>query len=333
MRRSIHAVLFPLLVSAAACGPQGTDYLPHGPGDPDMAPPSGPTFDLAAGDTTCGGQQFTVDRVQPNVFLVVDRSGSMGDPIASGSGTKKWDDLKSALGSLVTGFDSSIRLGLSLYNRDGNCAAGQIDTPVAAAMGSTVMNQIGATSPGGNTPTAATLDYVRLHGGLNDTTRANVVVLATDGEPNCGDTDVTGKIQSLYSASPSVRTFVIGLGTETASNPTLLNAWADAGHTARSGATHYYQSNSSADLSAAFQTIVGGIVSCTFSLSSVPPDPTQLYVWLGGTQIPMDPGNGYTYFDGPPSVTLNGAVCDQLKADPSKKIRVVYGCPTPPGVL
>jgi hypothetical protein len=332
MRRSF-VIFLPALL--AACGPQGTDYLPHnGARDVDMAmPPHGPINDLGTDDTTCGGQQFTVERTKPNVFLVVDRSGSMGNPIASGSSTKKWDDLKFALTNLVTGFDSQIRLGMSLYNRDGNCAAGLIDTPVSDANGATVMNQINATSTGGNTPTAATLDYVRQYGNLNDPTRPNVVVLATDGEPNCGDTDVTGKITALYNQTPSVRTFVIGLGTETYSNPTLLSAWADAGHTARSGATHYFQSNSQSELSDAFQTIVGGIVSCTFSLSSAPPDPSQLYVWLGGVQLPMDPGNGYTYLDGPPSVTLNGPVCDQLKADPSKKIQVVYGCPLPPPIL
>jgi hypothetical protein len=327
MRRSTLAIL----VLLAGCGPEVPDYVPRGD-SPDLGRP-GAGQDLSSGDTTCGGQQFTVHRVQPNVFMVVDRSGSMGEPIASGSFTKKWDDLKVALGSLVSGFDSQIRLGMSLFNRDGNCAAGQIDTPVGPGNGSTVMNQLGATSPGGNTPTAATLDYVRQHAGLNDASRPNVVVLATDGVPNCGDTDVAGKITALYNSTPSVRTFVIGLGTETSSNPGLLNSWADAGHTARVGTTRYYQSNTSQDLADAFQTIVGGIVSCSFSLSTAPPDPGQLYVWLGGVQVPLDAANGYTYADGPPSVTLNGGVCDQLKADPSKTIQVVYGCPAPPPVL
>jgi hypothetical protein len=327
--RTLALILLPAL--AGACGPEMTDG-PHGFATSGDQGPGG-NKDFGSSDAYCGGQQFTVQRVQPNVFLVVDRSGSMANAIAAGSPTKKWDDLKTAIGSLVSGFDTQIRLGMSLYNRDGQCAPGIIDTTLAPLNGGLVMSQLGQTAPGGDTPTAATLAYVKQNGGLNDTTRQNVVVLATDGKPNCNDTDVEGKITALYNATPSVKTFVIGLGSETSSNPGLLNAWAVAGHTERPGVTKYYQSNSATELQSAFQTIVGGLVSCQFSLSAKPPDPSQLYVWLGGQQVPLDAANGYSYSDGPPAVTLNGAVCDQLKADPNKTIQIVYGCPAPPPVL
>jgi len=335
MRRLAHlSVLFLSAAAAAACGPETADG-PHGKDRSDLAEvvPGPGVPDMAGADTTCGGQQFQVERVQPNVFLVIDRSGSMGNAISGTSTTTKWEDLKGALGTLVTGFDSQIRLGLSLYNRDGDCAAGEVDTALGPLMGSNITSQLAATPTGGNTPTAATLDYVRTHGGLNDTTRQNVVVLATDGIPNCGDTDVAGKITALYNMNPPVSTFVIGVGSETASNPALLNSWAVAGHTARTGTTKYYQSNSATELQTAFQSIVNGVVSCTFQLSSVPPDPSQLYVWLGGTQVALDAGNGYTYVDSPTQITLNGQACDALKADPSKMLQIVYGCPTPPAIL
>ena len=93
-----------------------------------------------------------------------------------------------------------------------------------------------------------------------------------------GSTDVTARIATLYGAAPSVSTFVIGIGAATNTDPTLLNAWADAGHTARSGATHYYQTNSSADLMAAFDAIAGGIVSCDFQMTESAPDPTLITV-------------------------------------------------------
>ncbi len=322
-----------LAILLAACGPETAPDGPY-PHEVDMAEPrlQAPP-DLAVGDATCGGQQFQVDRVQPNVFLVIDRSGSMANPISSTSSARKWDDLKTAVSQLVSGFNAQIRLGMSLYNRDGDCAAGIIDTGLSPMNGATVLSQLDATSPGGNTPTAATLAFVRQNAGLDDPMRPNVVVLATDGKPNCSDVDVTGKIQALYYGAPSVRTFVIGLGSETFTNADLLNQWAVAGHTDRSGPVKYYQSNSAAELAAAFQSIVGGIASCSFALSQSPPDPSQLYVWLGGVQVPLDAANGYAYTGGPPSVTLNGAACDQLKADPSKKLQIVYGCPAPPPIL
>ena len=67
----------------------------------DAARPTRPTLG------NCGGMEFALARVPPNVMLVLDRSGSMGDSIASGSATTKWIDLKSAVSSLVTSYDSA----------------------------------------------------------------------------------------------------------------------------------------------------------------------------------------------------------------------------------
>src|SRR5262249_10918017 len=156
------------------------------------------------------------------------------------------------------GYDSQMRLGAAIFSSDGNCAAANVDVPLAATAGQTVLTKLNAQGPNGNTPTAAALDTVIANGQLNDPTRPNFVILATDGEPNCTDTDVTSRITKLYNATPSVKTYVIGMGDGTASDPTLLNSWADAGHTALTGTTHYYQTSSPAELKTAFDTIVGG---------------------------------------------------------------------------
>src|SRR6185503_760595 len=208
------------------------------------------------------------------VMLVLDRSGSMGDSIGAGSSTSKWDDLKSAVQSLVSGYDSQTLLGASIFSSDGNCGAGNPSAPPQSG-GAGVLSQLAAQGPNGNTPTAATLDKVRSSNLLADSARDNYVVLATDGLPNCGDTDVTGKIAALYSATPSVKTYVIGVGDGTASDPGKLDDWAVAGHTDRAGATKYYQANSPTDLQSAFDAIAGGLVSCTFQLMQHAPDPSQ----------------------------------------------------------
>ena len=152
-------------------------------------------------------------------MLVIDRSGSMGDSVGSGSATSKWDNLKSAVSSLVTSYDAQMRLGAAIFSSDGNCGAANIDVPLASAAGATVLTKLNAQGPTGNTPTAAALDTVIAKGLLNDATRANYVVLATDGQPNCTDTDVTKRITTLYNQTPSVKTFVIGMGDGTASEP------------------------------------------------------------------------------------------------------------------
>ena len=282
-------------------------------------------------DMECGGQEFALTRIPPNVMLVLDRSGSMSDAIASGSKTTKYADLTSAMQSLVTTYDAQMRLGATFFASDNDCGAG-VPGPIAAANGQSVLTAVAAHKPGGNTPTATTLDAVIQSKLLTDTTRANYVVLATDGEPNCGDTDVTSRIATLYSAAPSVSTFIIGIGAATNTDPTLLNAWADAGHTARSGATHYYQTNSSADLMAAFDAIAGGIVSCDFQMTQAAPDPSLITVTENGTPVSPSPTVGYTYDAATNTVTLHGAACDALKNDANTKVSVVYGCPGPPPI-
>src|SRR6185436_3509542 len=203
---------------------------------PDMAQPIQhdltPAPDLSEiPDLTCGAQQFDLERIPPNVMLVLDRSGSMGNSIDGTSATKKWDDLKAALIQLVNGYDALVRFGVALYSTDNDCAPGMVAAAPANANGTAVLGKVNAASPGGNTPTAGTLAAVLASGAVSDATRDNVVVLATDGLPNCADTDVEGKIAALYAAK--VKTYVIGVGSGTASDPALLNAWAVAGHTDR----------------------------------------------------------------------------------------------------
>jgi hypothetical protein len=310
----------------------------HAPVGPDMLPPSElplPTSQVDAGTDdagVCGGMEFALTRIPPNVMLVIDRSGSMGGSIGGGSATTKWDDLKNAVSSLVTNYDSEMRLGAAIFSSDGNCGATNIDVPLAAAAGSTVLGKLNASGPNGNTPTAAALDTVISKGMVNDPGRANYVVLATDGEPNCTDVDVTKRITTLYSQTPSVKTFVIGMGDGTASDPTLLNSWADAGHTARTGATHYYQTSSPADLKAAFDAIVGGIVSCDFKMMQTAPDPSLIRVTENGTVLSPSPTNGYSFDTSTNTVTLTGAACTMLKTTPSTKVGVLYGCPAPPPI-
>jgi hypothetical protein len=304
----------------------GDPQSKHKP-QPDMAAP--PDLAEAPADLNCGGSQFALTRVSPNVMLVLDRSGSMGDSIGGGSATSKWDDLKSAISLLVTGYDAKLRLGASLFSSNGDCAAGTVMAP-ADMNGATVLAAVTGSSPGGNTPTAGTLQAVIDSKYLTDATRDNVVVLATDGLPNCGDTDVEGRISTLYAATPSVKTYVIGVGDATASDPTLLDSWAAAGHTARSGSPTYYQASSPTDLTMAFDAIAAGLVSCSFALSSVPPDPMQLYVWSNGASVAQDPTDGFTYDSGANTVVLHGASCQTLQSNPATKIQVSYGCPTAP---
>ena len=183
------------------------------------------TVDAGTDDAgNCGAMEFALQRIPPNVMLVIDRSGSMGESIGGGSATTKWTDLKGAVSSLVTSYDSEMRLGAAIFSSDGNCARRQRRRAAGAGGGHRrCMTKLNAQGPSGNTPTAPRSTPCSPRALLNDATRANYVVLATDGEPNCSDTDVATRVTKLYNQTPSVKTFVIGMGDGTARNPTLLN--------------------------------------------------------------------------------------------------------------
>jgi len=159
----------------------------------------------------------------PNMLIVLDKSGSMG------AGTWTNATYYAALGSTPT----------------------------------TIRNKINGVGPGGGTPTGGTmLNCNNSNVGLHDPGRLNFIMFITDGEPTCpngGGSSVTdadkalaiNATASLFSSG--VKTFVIGMGN--ASFQDVLNGMAEAGGTARSGATKYYPANDLNSLKSAMDTI------------------------------------------------------------------------------
>jgi len=331
----------PLVILAAlctiGCGPEVSEHGPRPDPEPPRPPPSMPPAPTVM---QCDAQTFpiTTTAVPPNVYLLGDRSGAMSDAFGSGTTGTKWDAAKTSLNTLLNGNAGSAQWGLSLFPPNpsqNSCGAAQIDVPLQIGDEATILSKINAltnsilANPRGSTPTADALKTVRDQAGLTATDRNNYVVLVTDGIPQCNDpADVGPVIDQLYNRSPSVKTFVVGIGSETASNPMLLNAWAEKGHTARTGqATEYYQADDASQLTAAFATIIGATASCTYKLLSVPQDPTLVVGELDGMPIAMDAANGFTYDASNQAVVFHGTACDSITSGQVMNVGVTYGCP------
>ena len=302
-----------------------------GGGDPGTGIPQEPTG--------CGKQTFPImaSKVSPNIMMTVDESGSMKDQI-SGSTNSKWTTLVGAVNDLFMKYSGSAQWGLSIFPHTpaNSCSAGQIDIAVAANTTPAILSKLNGMTDatiGGNTPTNATLQAeLGSAAGLADPTHTNYVLLMTDGQPNCGGdaNAVKATIAQLYAQTPSVRTFVVGIGDGASSDPNALNSWADAGHTARAGATKYYQVNTAMDLANAFTDIVNGVASCTYQLTMKPADASLIVAYIGGVAVPQDPANGTTYDPGSNSLVFNGTSCDQIKSGAASSLDIVYGCPAGP---
>jgi hypothetical protein len=292
-------------------------------------------------DPTCGQQSFPVDftRTVPNVMLVVDDSGSMAEVIPAPPMVPqqtKWEAARAAVKSLLTKYPDAVNWGLSIFPQPGAsdlCAPGVVDVPVGAGTSVSILQKIEAINGkllNGSTPTPETLAAIQAANVLKDPIHENFLVLLTDGVPSCAAAGgVTSVLQALYAQTPSVKSFIIGFGNETNSNPTLLDEWAEAGHTARAATPKYFQANSLGDLTTAFDSILGAVASCNYALTETPADPMLLTAYLDGQAVALDPVNGATYDEATQSLVFHGSACDRIKGAQVEKIEVVYGCPAP----
>src|SRR6478735_962443 len=162
------------------------------------------TGNLGVGDASldaalCGDQQIPAVSDPPNLYFVVDRSGSMGD-LLSGSAYSKYENARIAISVMLRAVGHRLRYAAAVYpaylNQDG-CAPGLPifpitagDSPRYAAIGengpvlSELLQRLGNNRPSGGTPTAATLRELQpTIMGLGG--KKTYVVLITDGAPNC----------------------------------------------------------------------------------------------------------------------------------------------------
>ncbi len=297
----------------------------------------------------CANQSFDIGRKPAEILIVLDRSASMQDPpdgAASGSASK-WSLVVPGVNQVVSSTSALVSWGLKVFPEgDGaECVAGSVTSmipvPIAANDGAAVTAAVTATTPAGNgTPTGDAINAAVTY--LKTLTDPNpkFILLATDGEPSCNGTskDSTGArtqaVQAVTDANTAgFKTFVIGVATTKDTATQALNDMAVAGGMARADsnplATKYYLASTEDELVSALQTITGQVASCTFDLTAVPPDPTNIAVHVGGGRAPQDTThmNGWDYSTpDDKQITVYGSYCDQIKASNQSTVNFVFGC-------
>ena len=161
----------------------------------------------ALGD--CGWTTSGAKIKTPNLLFVIDKSGSMDDPIDpdDSSSPDKWTGLIEALSAALETVDPDFGIGLIMYPHDLDnpiplscndvsvcCTVPEGESAVVVEMTKgepgvrAVTGALDAAGPGGGTPTAEALQRAReyyLEGDGADLPGEKYVVLATDGGPNC----------------------------------------------------------------------------------------------------------------------------------------------------
>jgi hypothetical protein len=240
--------------------------------------------------------------------------------------------------SLAMSQAQQARWGIVFFPNDGLCGAATTpDVPVGNNTQGQIMAALSSHSPGGATPTQAAVRAATSYlMGLQDT-NPKFIVLATDGEPNCGSglDDAAGAEQAITDAkNMGINTFVIGISADAMADTTLNQMAVNGGEARMPGPPSYYSVQNQTDFVNAIAAITGTVVSCTFRLQMPPPYPDRVTITGNGMIIPRDTThmNGWDYGAGNMSIIFYGQYCQQLQQGVIVTVQAIFGCP-PIGIL
>ena len=301
------------------------DYNGNGVGDAceDMAPIT----------EVCEDVNLSGTRLKPNVYFMLDASGSMANTVNS-SYTSRWKALMSALNSKATELSTKFNVGMGAFPYY-HCTSNSIICDMG--FGSydysefrecvdllpdkeySDFNDCDNWESGAPTPLPEALNIVEedklyeFSGDAFSAARPKAVVVITDaqtGNGSTGDFILDEGIQATQAlANSGVKVYYMGFTGVNASNMDLL---AEAG-----GNSVWYEINDADTIIAALDSISSSIVSCVASVELAEgTDPTRMNVSINnnGTLVPVEKGaeNGWSFNATEKTVTLNGTSCETL---------------------
>jgi hypothetical protein len=367
------------LASATGCGSDmppllGDSHAGAGPGqsgnsfDFDATPPP-PDCNVGVDGGVCACVDLKPLMTDlPNLYFVLDRSGSMSE-------NNKWDTIRAVLADIVTKIGPRARFGAAVFPdpASDNCTPGvevmslrQGDSP-AGKPGPTrdALMQSTWIPAGGGTPTASTLSsLIPKLKGLPGKTFA---ILATDGGPNCNGAftctvdqcipnientlgcppggppncctqlpdgpyaclDTAATTSAVASmASAGVPVYVVGVP---GSGPYagVLDGLATAGGTARPGEPRYYAVDTPDQAAlAAALSKIAAKITATCTLHLDNPPPDENKVNVFFDGKPVPQAGPDGWTLSGKIVTLLGASCQKVLDGDVLDVRIVAGCPT-----
>jgi hypothetical protein len=294
----------------------------------------------SAGDdgADCPGVEVSLTGVIPTVMLLVDRSGTMNRDFGN---TDRWtavfDTLMDGTTGLVKRLNNQVRFGISLYSgRDGNAVC-PILAGLPPALGNyrDILDLYRPLDPIEDTPTAPSIAAAQSSLAAVQETGPKIIVLATDGEPDtCAVPDPDGlpeaRADSVAAAQAAhaagIDVYIISVGDEVSQDH--LQDMANAGVGLPVGGAErapFYQALEPGALIDAFDTIIGGVQSCTFALDgTVDLDrASEGTVTLDG--VALDFGTEWRLPD-ERTLEILGEACDTLLAGGEHDVKAEFEC-------
>jgi hypothetical protein len=296
----------------------------------------------------CNLQNIKLEKVPPELLLVLDRSSSMnripvGAPV--GSMATLWTDALGAVDEVVKSTQTAVQWGLKMFPVPTGCmVADGTEIPIAAnnydmVIGKAKMTGTNTTSGGntGGTPTDTAMAKATAYLMSLPSKNPKYIVLATDGQPTCAagvsaDLNLAGPatINAIKAAGAAgFKTYVIGIAIE--GSLVTLNEMADAGGVPRMDpANRFYPVANRADLTAALNVITGQVSNCIFPLDKAPPDKDAVAVKVDNERVPPSAMDGWSYTSAMnTAIQLNGSWCERVKTK-AADVAIIFGCPNIP---
>jgi Mg-chelatase subunit ChlD len=323
------------------------DLAPSSLGQSDASQnPDLPTTPTA--DSNCGNLSKRTTRQPVDVLLVLDRSGSMdfsitqdcyctqdavtkyGSLCTDTTGcTTRWNAVKPAVRDTLAN-SSYVNWGLKFFPSAGantNCTVDStMEVKVSDQSAADVQSAVDNAKYEYSTPTAAAITAATAYFGALTDGHQKFILLATDGEPNCGGNpasaatdDINGATSATAAAyAAGYKVYVIGIG------PNLGNLTQLAKN---GGTTDFYKVSSPQDLTNALSSISKLVGSCSYNSDQPPPDPKNVAVYVNGRKIEQDATNGWTFGTSPQEIVLTGDYCTQMTTGDQADVQILFGCP------
>jgi hypothetical protein len=300
-----------------------------------------PTADLNCGLVTQKTKHPTAD-----VLLVLDRSLSMDYSIAgscycnsadvyqggalctdTSNCTTRWNATKAGLKATLSN-SKYINWGLKFFMtpKASECGvSAEPEVPIGPDAAPTIQSTIDSADKSLSTPTTAAINAAVAYLKTVKDDNKKYILLATDGEPNCGGTrpnlntsDVTNATAAMTAAKDAgFSAYVIGIGTAV----DTLSKLAKAG-----GDHDYFPATSADQLTQALTEITKIVASCSFHSDKAPDDPDNVAVYVNGQRISRSDDEGWKYGNTQQDILLTGKFCKELLAGTDTDVQIIFGC-------
>jgi len=295
----------------------------------------------------CPAVHYTAKKVIPTVQLLLDQSGSMNDNY--GGGLTRWQALQKSLidptNGVVKKLAPQVVFGATLYS--GRDPAGsvcpELTSKPRAINNFQAISDLLQTNPIVNTPTAASINAVVADFAANPPATGSppIILLATDGLPDtCTDknppnataqeaANQTSVVAAQAAYAAGIKLFFLFIGNDAAGTHPQQMANVGVGKAAinpAGGNAPFYVATDPAALTAAFNTIIGNVVSCDLTLTGPvnQTDGPSGQVTLNGTNLVYN--TDWTLDPDGLTIHVIGSACTALKASANPVVDATFPC-------